>query len=182
MKWPDLGDWIHRWRELSTRRKIVGFGVIFIVLASGAIILINIIGPINLFSGPGREGPYASFGLRIRDEEVYANGSVRFTVYCDFKSYQGYPKPEGELYQISKVFVCTEDDLKEFNTSFGEIQDIEDVIVLTGNVNLAVEEEVSIEFQVSYSLKAGEFTYVGVLADGPTGFRRWDLYTQILAS
>jgi hypothetical protein len=163
-------------------KKVIGIAIFLFLIIAGPIVLINLYGPGNFFSDPGGELPSASHGLRIKDESVYTNGSVKFSIYCFFNSYKEYPVPKEDLYFIKKVFVCLEDDLLVFNKSFGEIKDMENVTGSSDDFDLGVNEEIIIQFQVSYSLQRNAYIYVGVFANDSGGYHRWDKYTQILDS
>ena len=172
---------LKKWQQLSQRTKILGLVLLVTSLVSGSILLHWLYLSLNEPEFPaGGEPPYAHFGLRIANETVYANGIVRFTVVCYGESYGGYPLPEEDLYQITQAFICTENDLLEFNATLGEIKDPMDLKIMIGDFNLAVNDTLSLEFQTSFPLTPGFHLYIGVFANGPTGLHRWDLYTTVL--
>lgn len=182
MKRLRLHKFIDQWHKLHFRTKILAVGALVSVLLMGCIGFVAI----HQFSQTKDEseipeGPYANFGLNITNEEVYVDMTVRFTVHCYFHSYGGYPIPEGDLFQIIQVFVCLEDDLLEFNDSLGDIQSIENISVLFGDVCLSADEEVRLEFQSRFPLQAETPVYIGVFALHTTSLTRWDRYTTVLA-
>ncbi|MFW9863748.1 MAG: hypothetical protein ACFFET_15765 [Candidatus Thorarchaeota archaeon] len=120
--------------------------------------------------------------LKITDKAVYSNGTVSFTVICMVESFKNYPIPQGDLYHIEKAIICVEDRLIDFNSSLGEIKTTSEITVIDGDFSLAVNEKVSLTFQTSFDLHNLSHVYVGVLANGPTGIRRWDGYTSIIPS
>ena len=169
---------IHKWRKQAIRTKLLIISPILIIITS-------IIGvwAINLASHePSSDIThfFVGTGLHIKDEEVYANGTINFSVYCKVTVSGGYAIPEGILYNITQTFVCSENDLLEFDKSIGDIQDITNVTIVSGDIFLEAAETVTIRFQTSFPLQSGINVYIGVLAEGPSGYRRWDLYTPVL--
>ncbi|MFW9853892.1 MAG: hypothetical protein ACFFFG_02485 [Candidatus Thorarchaeota archaeon] len=137
--------------------------------------------------------PHADQGIRIENEAVYINGTVHFTARSYFLSYGGYPRPSGDQYQIQFVYlwlIQNHGDLMEFTTAengslvfnqtLGEIQKVSQVTIDKGNLNLAIDDEVTIRFQVSYQLHPSISIYVGVMAEGPSGLRRWERNTTVI--
>ena len=187
MKWSQVRKLTDQWHNLSFHTKIIGVGALLIVLIISTTVLMNMyihwLQTANDESKiPDPDGPYAHFGLKITDEEVYTNGTIRFTAYCYFDSYGGFPIPEDDLYQIIKVFICMKDDLVEFNDSLGDIQNVENISVLFGDFHLSADEEVRFEFQTRFPLQAEAHLYIGVLASHTTSLTRWDRYTTVLAA
>ncbi|MFX1286057.1 MAG: hypothetical protein ACFFB5_20605 [Promethearchaeota archaeon] len=183
MKWSQVRKLTAQWQKASSRTKVISVGALVIILTISTTALINLYIHGLQTSNDETEDPYgprASFGLILTDEEVYTNGTIRFTVYCDFNSYGGFPIPENDLFQIAKVFVCLKDDLVEFNESLGDIQNVECTTVLFGDFRLSAHEEVRLEFQSRFPLQAETQLYVGVLAFHTTVLTRWDLYTTVL--
>jgi len=162
------------WKQLSRPRKILAGCIIISCIVSGWFTL-HLIIP-DEFGFP----PYIRLGLSITEEVVYSNGTVSFTVICIVESYKNYPIPEGDLYLIRNVFICVENDLLDFNSTLGEIKTTSEIIVIEGDFSLSANEEVSLTFQTSFDLHNLSYMYVGVLANGPTGVRRWDRYTSII--
>ena len=162
------------WNQLSRPRKILAGCIIISCVVSGGFTLHLII--------PDEYGipPYIHLRLSITQEVVYSNGTVSFAVICIVESYKNYPIPEGELYLIEKAFICVENDLLEFNSTLGEMKTTSEITVIEGDFSLSANEEVSLTFQTSFDLHSLSHIYVGVLADGPTGVRRWDRYTSII--
>ena len=124
--------------------------------------------------------PRLELYLKITEEVVYSNGTVSFTVICIVESYKNYPIPEGDLYLIRNTFVCVESNLIDFNSTLGEIKTTSEIIVIEGDSSLSANEEVSLTFQTTFDLQNLSHVYVGVLANGPAGFHRWDRYTSII--
>lgn len=160
-----------------------------LVLLSTGIVVTELFLPRNRSLFP----PYASEGIKIENEAVYRNGTVHFTARCYFKSYGGYPRPSGDQYQIQFVylwsmrhrgylmeFTISDDGSLVFNQTLGEIQNASEVTINDGDLNLAIDEEVSISFQTSYPLNTSSSIYVGVMAFGPSGLRRWEQNTTII--
>jgi hypothetical protein len=167
------------WRQSSRRRKILAGCIVISCIVSGwfTLHLVNHLRePQDDFGIP----PFLSLGLDITEEVVHNNGTVSFTVICDVFSYKNYPIPEGDIYKIEKAFICVERRLLEFNATLGEIKNTSEVTVIEGDFSLSAYEQVSLKFQTSFDLHNLSHIYVGVLADGPTGLRRWDQYTNIL--
>ncbi|MFX1506738.1 MAG: hypothetical protein ACFFDC_11610 [Promethearchaeota archaeon] len=182
MNWTGVKRLIIRWQQISLRGKIISLSLLVICLTGGSLLLYWIPHILNESESEEPEGPYAIMSLRIKDERVYTNGTVIFTVACHFKSYGGYPIPKEDLYNITKVFICTKDDILEFDPSLGEIQDVTKIKVLTGDLSLAVDDEVRLKFETSFPLQSGLKLYIGVFSDGPIGkLTRWDLYTTVLS-
>ena len=165
------------WRQSSRRRKILAGCIIISCIVSGWFTLYLI----NLWRG-NADGlpPRLSLYLKITEKVVYSNGTVSFTVNCMVESYKNYPIPEGDIYQIEKAFICVENDLIDFNSTLGEIKTTSEVTVIEGDFSLGADEKVSLTFQTSFDLHNLSHVYIGVLANGPTGVRRWDLYTSII--
>ncbi|MFX1249572.1 MAG: hypothetical protein ACFFBQ_19430 [Promethearchaeota archaeon] len=186
MKWFQVRKLIDQWLKTRFRTKIISIGALLAVLMMGTTVFVAIYWlPKDKNDSWIPEGPYAVFGLNITTEEVYVNKTIRFTVQCFFISYGGYPIPEDDLFQITKVFVCLEDDLLEFNDSIGDIQDVESTSVLFGDFCLSPYEEVRLEFQSRFPLQAEAQLYIGVFAMTcwePPSINRWDRYTTILAA
>jgi hypothetical protein len=162
------------WKQLSRPRKILAGCIIISCVVSGGLTLHLIIS--DEYGIP----PYIQLRLSITQDVVYSNGTVSFTVICIVESYKNYPIPEGELYLIEKAFICVENDLLEFNSTLGEMKTTSEITVIEGDFSLSANEEVSLTFQTSFDLHGLSHIYVGVLADGPTGVRRWDRYTSII--
>jgi len=186
VKWFQVRKLTDQWHRLGFHTKVIGIGALLTVLIISTTVLINLYIHWLQTSNDETEnpyGPYAHSGLNITNEEVYTNSTIRFTVHCYFRSYGGYPIPEDDLYQITKVFVCMEDDLVEFNDSLGDIQDVENTSVLFGDFRLSPYEEVRLEFQSCFPLQAEAQLYIGVLAMTcwePPSINRWDRYTRVL--
>ena len=136
--------------------------------------------------------PYARQGIKIENGLVYTNGSVFFTAHCYFISY-GLPEPSGDQYQIQYVYLWTErnkgyvmefsvndDGTIIFNQTLGDIQNTSEIMITNGDLNLAVDEEVSIRFQTSFPLNTSSSIYVGVLAIGDSGLHRWEQNTTVI--
>lgn len=130
--------------------------------------------------------------LRVDNERVYSNGTIRFTTGCYYK---GDSRPEGDQYHIKYVYLwkepinfwkpvmefnSTPDGGLEFNKSLGDIQDATKVTIIKGNLSLAVDEEARFEFHTLFSLPPTSVCYVGVIAIGPSGFHRWETNTTVL--
>ncbi|MFW9856959.1 MAG: hypothetical protein ACFFFG_18055, partial [Candidatus Thorarchaeota archaeon] len=105
--------------------------------------------------------------------------TVIFTVVCVVISYNNYPIPEGDLYEIEKAFVSLEDDILDFNSSIGEAKPTTELTLITGDFNLAPLEAARVKFHTSFDLNGLVTVYIGVIANGPTGVQRWDKYTTI---
>jgi hypothetical protein len=165
------------WKQLSKPRKILAGCIIISCVVSGGFTLHLV----NLWLGNGYgEPPRLVLYLKITEEFAYSNGTVSFTVICIVESYKNYPIPEGDLYLIRNAFVCVENKLLDFNSTLGEIKTTSEITVIEGDFSLSANEEVSLTFQTSFDLHNLSHIYVGVLADGPTGVRRWDRYTSII--
>jgi hypothetical protein len=181
------------WRQSSRRRKFLAGCIIISCIVSGWFTLYLV----NLSLGNADDGneddgnedewgffPYLHLGLTITEEEVYSNGTVSFTVICYVESYKNHPIPEGDIFQIKKAFICVENDLLEFNATFGEIKPTSEVPVIEGDFSLSANEQVSLTFQTSFDLHNVSHVYVGVLAvleEYPEGgVTRWDKYTSII--
>ncbi|MHA2076473.1 MAG: hypothetical protein ACXAB0_06650 [Candidatus Thorarchaeota archaeon] len=165
------------WKQLSKSRRILAGCIIISCIVSGCFTLHLV----NLwFGNEGGEPPRIHLRLSITEEEVDSNGTVSFTVVCIVESYKNYPIPEGDLYLIRNAFICIENDLLDFNSTLGEIKTTSEIDVIEGDLSLSANEEVRLTFQTSFDLQNLSHVYVGVLANGPTGFRRWDLYTSLI--
>ena len=171
------------WRQSSRRRKILAGCVIIASIFSGwfTFYLVNLLlGPSDWDGIP----PHLSSGIKITDEGVYQNGTVLFTAICDVESYKNFPIPEGDLYQIKKAFICVEDDLIDFNSTFGEIKNISDITIIEGDLTLSANEQVCLMFQTSFALHNVSHLYVGVLVVRATSssgvITRWDKYTSVI--
>jgi hypothetical protein len=165
------------WKQLSRPRKILAGCIIISCIVGGGFTLHLV----NLWLGNADAfPPRLELRLKITEELVYSNGTVSFTVICIVESYKNYPIPEGDLYQIRNAFICVENDLLEFNSTLGEMKTTSEITVIEGDFSLSANEEVSLTFQTSFDLHNLSHIYVGVLADGPTGVRRWDRYTSII--
>jgi hypothetical protein len=169
---------INQWKKLLLHTRILSIGV---VLTFSFIILL-IIGPTlkgdNNFDDP--EPPHGAYWLKITDESVYNNGTISFTIICIFESYGGVPTPEYDLFQVIEVFICTEDDLLEFNDTLGDIQAIESIIVLRGDFFLKAYEELEILFYTNFPLDLGLKLYTGVFTKHGSAIGRWDRYTTVV--
>ncbi|MHA2149306.1 MAG: hypothetical protein ACXAAN_11720, partial [Candidatus Thorarchaeota archaeon] len=100
------------------------------------------------------------------------------------ESYKNYPIPQGDIFQIEKVFICVEDRMLDFNSTLGEIKKTNEITVIEGDFSLSANEKVSLKFQTSFDLHNVSHLYVGVLAvltsDPDSTVTRWDLYTSII--
>jgi hypothetical protein len=165
------------WKQLSRPRKILAGCIIISCIVSGwfTLHLVNL----SLGNVDG-EPPRLDLYLRITEEVVYSNGTVSFTVICIVESYKNYPIPEGDLYLIRNAFICVENDLLDFNSTLGEIKTTSEISVIEGDFSLSANEKISLTFQTSFDSHNLSHLYVGVLANGPTGVRRWDKYTSII--
>ena len=99
--WSSLFQVIHKWRKQAIRTKLLIISPILIIITS-------IIGvwAINLASHePSSDIThfFVGTGLHIKDEEVYANGTINFSVYCKVTVSGGYAIPEGILYNITQT-------------------------------------------------------------------------------
>jgi len=165
------------WKQLSRPKKFLAGCIIISCIVSGLFTL-NLV---NLwFGNEGGEPPRLVLYLKITEEVVYSNGTVSFTVICMVESYKNYPIPEGDLYLIRNAFICVENSLLDFNSTLGEIKTTSELIVIEGDFSLSANEKVSLTFQTSFDLHNLSHIYVGVLANGPTGVRRWDRYSSII--
>ncbi len=165
------------WRQLSRPRKILAGCIIISCIVSGGFTLHLV----NLwFGNVDGEPPRLALYLTITEEGVYSNGTVSFTVICIVESFKNYPIPQGDLYQIEKAFICVENDLLDFNSTLGEIKTTSEITVIEGDFSLSANEKVSLTFQTSFDLHNLSHIYIGVIANGPTGIHRWDLYTSII--
>lgn len=137
--------------------------------------------------------PNSEEGIEIENEVVCKNGTVRFTARCHFKSHGGYPRPTGDQYQIQFVYLwsiqnhgylmefnISDEGTLEFNRTLGDIQYASKVTVNEGDLTLAIDEEISISFQSTYPLNTSSSIYVGVMAFGPSGLRRWEQNTTVI--
>jgi hypothetical protein len=165
------------WNQLSRPRKILAGCIIISCIVGGGFTLHLV----NLWLGNADgEPPRLVLYLKITEEFVYSNGTVSFTVICIVESYKNYPIPEGDLYLIRNAFICVESNLLDFNSTLGEIKTTSEITVLGGDFSLGANEEVSLTFQTSFDLQNLSHAYVGVLANGPAGYHRWDRYTSII--
>ena len=176
-----------RWRQLSPRVKGLSVVLLFVVLIIGTVFLERAVAEYyRLLQYPSEDpyGTYAAFGLRIRNETVYADEKIRFTVFCNVETYGGFPIPEGDIYQITPVFLCLEKWIIDFNDSLGEIKASDEITILTGELPLGASEETRLEFQTSFPLHPDLQLYVGVFADflrtDELRLYRWDCYTTVL--
>ncbi len=172
------------WKHSSKRKKSLLFsGAIFFSLISGWFTLHLIYFSYNAIFNPSSEDPEPPrlvLYLNITRESIYSNGTVFFSVVCIVESYGNYPIPQDDLFQIEKAFICVNDDLLAFNSSFGDIKNASEISVITGDLNLAAGEEVFLKFQTSFDFQNLTNMYVGVIANGPIGVMdRWDRYTTI---
>ncbi|MHA2350593.1 MAG: hypothetical protein ACXADL_13290 [Candidatus Thorarchaeota archaeon] len=169
------------WRQLSRPRKILVGCIIISCIVSGWFTLHLV----NLWRGNADgEPPRLVLYLKITEEVVYSNGTVSFTVSCIIESYKNYPIPQGDIFQIEKVFICVEDRMLDFNSTLGEIKNTNEITVIEGDFSLSANEKVSLKFQTSFDLHNVSHLYVGVLAvltsDPDSTVTRWDLYTSII--
>ncbi|MHA1964986.1 MAG: hypothetical protein ACXACG_09910, partial [Candidatus Thorarchaeota archaeon] len=106
------------WKQLSRPRKILAGCIIISCIVSGGFTLhlVNLwFGNVDAFP------PRLDLYLTIPEDGVYSNGTVSFTVICIVESYKNYPIPQGDIFQIEKVFICVEDRMLDFNSTLGEI-------------------------------------------------------------
>jgi hypothetical protein len=169
------------WKQSSRHRKVLA-GCIIISCIFGGWFTLHLF---NLWLGnTDGEPPRLDLYLKITEEGVYSNGTVSFTIICIVESYKNYPIPQGDVFQIEKVFICVEDRILDFNSTFGEIKSTSEVTVIEGDFSLSANEQVSLTFQTSFDLHNVSHTYVGVLAvleEYPEGgVTRWDKYTSII--
>ncbi len=162
------------WKQLSRPKKFLAGCIIISCIVSGWFTL-HLIIPDEIDTPP-----YIRLRLSITEEVVYSNGTVSFTVICIVESYKNYPIPEGDIFLIRNAFICVENDLLDFNSTLGEIKTTSELIVIEGDFSLSANEKVSLTFQTSFDLHNLSHIYVGVLANDPAGFHRWDRYTSII--
>ncbi|MHA2096561.1 MAG: hypothetical protein ACW98F_18235 [Candidatus Hodarchaeales archaeon] len=156
------------------RKRIIVGSVILLTLLGAGMLVTEILRSQNRFGLP----PYAREGIKIENVAVYRNGTVHFTARCYFISY-GLPRPTGDQYQIQFVylwsirnhgylmeFTINDNGSLAFNQTLGDIQKASEVTVNGGDLNLAIDEELSIRLQTPYPLNTSSSIYVGVMAFG----------------